>query len=145
MDLAEIRKRISSLETYKNENKIARQALADELENNGSYIEACDIVKEAMIKRKQIKDEIMTQAETQKIIAGIKENKEEVETLEEILSNELVEYFHEKKVSEIEDADGEKRQFKIMVKILPKKKHWEDRDVDGKYASKVGPDLATGI
>ena len=141
MDITEIKKRIKSLETYKEENKVARQALSDELENNPSYIESCDVVKEAMLKRKQIKDEIIAQPETQKIILNIKENKEEVETLEEILSTELVEYFHEKKVSEIEDADGEKRQFKIVVKILPKKKHWEDRDIDGKYASKVEPDL----
>lgn len=141
MELASIHKRLSEVDNYKNENKVARESLKNELENSPEYLEACEEVQTAMEKRKRIKDEILAQQETQKIIADIRENKEELDTLEEILSSELVEYYKESGTNEIEDADGEKRGFKVIVKLLPKKKKWEDRDIDGRYSSKVEPNL----
>lgn len=141
MELTSIHKRMTEVETYKNENKVARETLKNELENNTTYLEACEEVKTATEKRKRIKNEILAQQETQKIIADIKDNKEELDTLEEILSSEVVEYYKESNANEIEDADGDKRQFKIVVKFLPKKKNWDDRDDEGKYAAKVEPEL----
>ena len=141
MELNEIHKRMTEVENYKNENKVAREALKNELENNPTYIEICEEVKVATEKRKKIKDEILSQAETQKIIADVKEGKEELDTLEEILSAELTEYYKENGSNEIEDVDGEMRQFKLVAKLLPKKKKWEDRDFEGRYAAKVEPDL----
>lgn len=141
MELTSIHKRMTEVENYKNENKVAREALKDELENNPEYIKACEEVEATVEKRKRIKDEILAKAETQKLITEIKENKEELDTLEEILSTELMEYHIETKADEIEDADGEKRQFKIIAKLLPKKKKWEDRDIDGRYSSKIEPEL----
>ena len=52
-----------------------------------------------------------------------------------------MEYYKENGTNEIEDADGEKRQFKLVAKLLPKKKKWEDRDDEGRYAAKVEPNL----
>ncbi|AKM82623.1 TPA: hypothetical protein DD449_01205 [Candidatus Berkelbacteria bacterium] len=141
MELSSIHKRMTEVENYKNENKVARETLKNELENNTQYLEASEEVKTATEKRKRIKNEILAQQETQKIIADIKENKEELDTLEEILSSEVVEYHKESNANEIEDADGDKRQFKIVVKFLPKKKNWDDRDEEGKYAAKVELDL----
>ena len=70
------------------------------------------------------------------------ENKEEIDTLEEILSAELMEYCKDGK-KEIEDPDGEKREIKLIAKIMPKKNKWDDRDNEGKYApaEKVEPKL----
>ena len=142
MDITSIHKRMSEVENFKNENKIARAALKDELENNSEYIEACEEMKAAAEKRKRIKNEILSATETQKLSLDIKENNEELDTLEEILSTEIVEYFKESGVNEIEDPDGEKRQFKIVVKFLPKKKTWDQREEDGRYMAKVEPKLS---
>lgn len=141
MELANIHKRMTEVENYKNENKVARNTLKSELENNSEYLTACEEVKTATEKRKRIKDEILAQQETQKIMADIKDNKEELDTLEEILSSEIVEYHKETNTDEIEDADGEKRRFKIIVRFLPKRKNWDDRDDEGRYAAKVDPNL----
>lgn len=152
MELSNIHKRMTEVENYKNENKVAREALKSELENNPAYLEACEEVKTATEKRKRAKDEILAQEETQKIIADVRDNNEELDTLEEILSTELMEYYKESGTNEIEDADGEKRLFKLVAKLLPKKKSaegetspkggkWEDRDDEGRYAAKVEPDL----
>lgn len=141
MELSNIHKRMTEVENYKNENKVARETLKSELENNPAYLEACEEVKTATEKRKRAKDEILAQEETQKIIADVRDNNEELDTLEEILSTELMEYYKENGTNEIEDADGEKRQFKLVAKLLPKKKKWGDRDEEGRYAAKVEPDL----
>lgn len=142
MALDSIHKKMAETENYKKENKVAREALKNELENNSAFLEACEEFKAASEKRKRIKEEILAKDEVQKIIIDINENKVELETLEEILSTELVEYVQENKTQEIEDAEGEKREIKIVAKLVPKKKQWDDRDFEGKYAAKVEPDLA---
>jgi len=131
---------MKEVETYKNENKVARGALKNELENDTDYLAACDEVKAALEKRKRIREAIWAKQETQKLVSDIKENKEELNTLEEILSAELVDYYKESDSDEIIDADGQKRRFKISVKILPKNKY-DDRDDEGKYAAKIDPNI----
>lgn len=140
MDLSIIRERMGQLDTFKNENKIAREALKNELENDTDYLAACEELKAAQDKRKRVKEAILAKTETQKLISDIKENNEELGTIEEILSAELAEYCAQKKVDEITDKDGEARKIKIIAKLLPKGKH-DDRDFEGKYMEKVEPKL----
>lgn len=139
MDLSIIKERIEQLETLKKENKISREALRNELENSNEYLEVCQEVEAVMDKRKRVKEAIWTKAETQKLIMDIKENREEINTIIEILSVELMDYYSEKKTDEIEDRDGEQRKFKLVVKLAPKKSTHEDRDFEGKYAAKIDP------
>jgi len=143
MDIAIVRERMGQVETFKNQNKIAREALKNELENNPEYLAVCEEMKALADKKKRMKEAIWSQAETQKIAADIKENNTEIGTLEEILSAELVEYYQDAKTDEIKDQDGEVRKFKLIAKILPKKAKYDDRDIDGKYMAKVEPDLAS--
>lgn len=145
MDLSILRERIGQLETFKNENKIAREALKNELENDIDYLAVCEELEAVMDKRKRIREAIWAKAETQKLISDIKENREELSTLEEILSSELMEYYSVKKINEIEDADGEQRKFKLSVRLAPKKNKNEDRDSEGKYAAKIDPNLGGEI
>lgn len=140
MDLSIIRERMGQLDTFKNENKVAKEALKNELENDTDYLAALEELKAVKDKVNRIKDALWAKGETQKLINDIKENREELTTIEEILSVELAEYCNEKKVDEITDHDGEVRKIKIVAKLLPKSKH-EDRDYEGKYMSKVEPNL----
>ena len=139
MDLAKIHERMGQVESYKEKNKIARLTLKEELEINEEYQKVGEQLKALLEKRKRIKNEIWTQIENQKLVSDIKENKEELDTLEEILSSELMEYYQENKATEIEDSSGEKRQFKLVAKLLPKKKKYEEREVDGRFASQIDP------
>lgn len=141
MELNKIHERLGLIENYKEKNKIARESLKSELENNEEYMAIRDEMQTLAERLKRLKSEIWAQAETQKLSTDIKENKEELDTLEEILSTELMEYYKESETMEIEDADGEKRQFKLVAKLLPKKKKYDDRDIDGRYASKIDADI----
>ena len=143
MELDSIHKRMTEVENYKKENKVSRSALKDELENDPEYIKACEEEKIAKEKKLIVKNNILSKEETTKLVEDIKDNKEELDTLEEILSTELMAYHKESGTDEIEDADGEVRRFKIIAKLLPKKSKWNDRDTDGRYASKVEPNLPT--
>jgi hypothetical protein len=140
MDKSIIRERMEQLETLKQENKIARQALKNELENDTDYQTVCEEMKAVADKRKRLRETIWSKPETQKLIMDIKENREELNTLEEILSMELMEYYSENKTTEIEDSSGEQRKFKLSVKLQPKKNQYDDRDFEGKYAAKIDPD-----
>lgn len=140
MEITTIHKRMKEMETFKEQNKVAREALRNELENNNEYLAVCEEVKAVLDKRKRIRDAIWAKTETQKLVSDIKENKEELSTLEEILSSELVDYYKEKDTDEITDADGDPRRFKIMVKLLPKNKYAE-RDGEGKYSAQIDPNL----
>jgi len=139
MDIPTIHKRMRDVEVFKDKNKVAREALKNELENNPEYLEVCEELKAILLKRKRIRDEIWAQVETQKLVSDIKENKEELTTLEDILSVELMDYYKENETDEIDDEFGEPRRFKISIKLLPKTNKYLERDQEGKYASKVEP------
>jgi len=144
MDLSIIRERLGQVETFKQENKIARNALSSELENDTEYLKVCEEIKALLEKKKRIKEAIWSKPETQKLVLDIKENREELNVLEEVLSVELMEYYEVKKVDEIEDSTGELRKFKFVAKILPKKDKNDERDNEGKYAAKIDPDMIAG-
>ena len=137
MDLSIIRERLGQVETLRQENKIARQALQNELDNETEYTQVCEELKAVLDKRKRIRETIWSKPETQKIILDIKENREELSTLQEILSTELMEYYSESKSDEIEDHNGEKRKFKLTIKFAPKKDKYDDHDFNEKNAAKV--------
>ena len=137
MDLSIIRERLGQVETLRQENKIARQALQNELDNETEYTQVCEELKAVLDKRKRIRETIWSKPETQKLILDIKENREELSTLQEILSTELMEYYSESKSDEIEDHNGEKRKFKLTIKFAPKKDKYDDHDFNEKNAAKV--------
>lgn len=133
MDIATIQKRIDLLEKYQEEVKNAKDMLQGELDNSDEYLKVADEVKEIAQKRKQIKDEILATGPNQKLLADIKSNTEEISTLKEILSVELVQVYTENKSDEFNDANGEPRKFKLSVRLLPKRGMFQNRNFDGRY------------
>lgn len=138
MPIDDLKQRIFDVENFKEKNKTAREALKNELENSQEYLSACEEVKAALLKKKRIKDEIWAKVETQQLIADIKENKEELNTLEEILSAELMDFYKNSGTDTIEDSSGEPRKFKIIAKLLPRKKTYDERDSEGKFSIIAG-------
>jgi hypothetical protein len=129
-DIATIQKRIEQLEKLHEEVRIAKEMLKGELENDLTYLEVAEEVKAAVQKRKQIKDEILGKGPNQEVVANIKSNAEEMATLNEILSAELMQIYQENQVDEIAG-----RKFKVNAKLMPKKANYENRDNYGQYAS----------
>ena len=119
MNITTIRQRIRMIEELEGENRVSKELLKSALENDAQYTEVARETKEALSKRRRIKDEIYSQSENEKVVEDIKANKEEIDTLQEILSAELADYYAREKTDEIEDAKGTKRKFKVIVKLLP--------------------------
>ena len=113
-------RRISRLEKFREENRIAKETLKAALEEDAEYQAAAQDAKAAAQKKKQIKDQIWASADHQALLAKIKENAEEIATLEEILTAELMQIYQDQNIDEVPDESGEPRKFKVSVKILPK-------------------------
>ena len=123
MDIGTIQKRIEAMERCQENIKNSREMLRGELENDSAYIEAVEEAKAVAQKRKRIKEEISNRGSNKKLLLEIDENQEELETLQDILSAELTEYYVENKSDEIQDSEGEPRKFKLIGKLVPKKGH----------------------
>jgi len=139
-----LQQRIEQIETLEKENREARLMLKESLENDPIYLEAIEEVRSSTLKRQKIKNEILAKIENQKIQAEVKENLEELGTSRDILSLELMKIYQEKQTDEIVDQFGEPRKFKIIAKLMPRKKHYDERDSEGKYSKSEGEMIPEG-
>lgn len=119
MDIAAIQKRIASIEKLKEDMKVSQEAIKNALDNDGAYKEATREAKEINAKKKRIKDDVLNQAENREFVEKVKDIKEEIATLEELLAYELIEYSQHNNTDMIQGDDGLVRKFKILVRLLP--------------------------
>lgn len=133
MDITQIQKRIEAVEDLQREIRDAKQMLKEELESDDRYSEILDQANEINSKKKRVKEEIENSGSNKKLLQEIKDNKEELDTLREILSAELIQIYSEQKVDVITDSSGELRKFKISVKLSGRGNRYEDRDSFGKF------------
>lgn len=119
MEIASIQKRIRSIEELKEGMKTAQEALKNALDNDGTYQEAVREAKEINAKKKRIKDEVLNQPENREFVEKVKDVKEEIATLEELLAYELIEYSQQNNTDMIQGEDGLVRKFKILVRLMP--------------------------
>lgn len=119
MDIKSMQKRISSIEGLRGEVKTAQEAIKNALENDSTYQESVREAKEINTKKKRLKDDILNQAENRESVEKIKDLKDEIGTLEELLSYELMEYSQANNTDIIQGNDGMVRKFKIVVRLLP--------------------------
>lgn len=135
MDLNVIKERIKIIEELEDENRKAKELLKSALENDGSYTKVAEEAKSSALKRKELRDSIYHQEGNAKLVEDIRENLDEVKTLREILSVELMDFYSEKKTDKITDSSGETRTFKIQIKLLPKGAKGDERDDLGRFTA----------
>ena len=117
MDLSQIKQRIEVMEKIKADIKTAKNMLKDASDNDTLYQEAVEEAKVGVNKKKQLRDEIYNQPENKKLVDQIKKDAEELQVLNEMLSEELIEYRQEHKTESIEGLDGKLRHFKLSVRL----------------------------
>ncbi len=113
-------RRISLIEKYKADIKVAKETLKQALKESPEYDAAVVEAQAATQKKKQIQDQIWSSAEYQSLLWKIKEDQEEIAALEEILTTELMHLYQTQNIDEVPDENGEPRKFKVSVKLLPK-------------------------
>lgn len=128
MDIGTIQNRIKMIEDLEKENRIFKELVNSELESDEEFIESSKVAKEKSLERKRAKDKVLSKEGMQKTLSDMKANQEEIVTLREILSAELVDFYEKNKIDEIQDANGVLRKFKLLVKLLPQKGIFEDRN-----------------
>ncbi len=120
MKIDEIQQRIEKIGDLQKGLKTAKQMLKDALDNDSAYQQAAEEAKVGTSQKKQLMNDIYNQTENQKVIQEIKEAREEIATLKEILSEELIEYRQEHKTETITSKEGEALVFKFSVKLSSK-------------------------
>ena len=126
MDRQQIIERLQKLDDLNGEVKVAKQMLKDALENDPLYQEINEASTEARTKKKNLVNDIYNLPENSKIVENIKVSREEISTLKEILSEELIEYRNQHKTESIEGPDGQMRIFKFSVRLSPKPSDYKD-------------------
>lgn len=121
MDITNIQKRIASIEKLKEDAKTSQEAIRNALDNDGIYQETVKQSKEINSKKKRVREDVLNQAENREFVEKIKDIKDEINTLEELLAYELVEYAQKNNTDMIQGDDGLVRKFKIVVRLLPGK------------------------
>ena len=119
MDISAIQKRIASIEKLREDAKISQEAIKNALDNDGAYQSILKDSKEINAKKKGIRDDVLNQAENREFVEKIKDIKDEISTLEELLAYELIDYSQENNTDMIQGDDGLVRKFKIHVRMLP--------------------------
>lgn len=132
MDIAQIQKRIASIEELKEGMKVSQEAIKNALENDGVYKDITAQAKEINTRKKKVRDDILNQAENREFVDKVRDIKEEISTLEELLSYELVEYSQSNNTDMIQGNDGLVRKFKIRVQLMP------GRGFDGEQNTYLG-------
>lgn len=120
MDRQQIIERLQKLDDLNGKIKVAKEMLADALDNDATYQEVEDVAKQASDKKKKLTNEIYNLPENRKAVDEVKVAREEIATLKEILSEELIEYRNQHKTESIEGPDGQMRVFKFSVKLSAK-------------------------
>ncbi len=121
MDISSIQKRIKMIEDLEGENRTLKDMIDSQLEADGVYQEAAKEAKQKGLEKKSARDRVLSDPGNQKTISDMKANQEEIATLKEILSTELVDFYNKSKQDEIDDGSGVARKFKFSVKLMPKR------------------------
>lgn len=117
-----VRRRLTIIEKSREELKKLKEMYTDAFLNNELFVKADKLVKEATQKRKEIQAELSKQPAVAQVAGKLKDVKEQVKSEEVSLGDDLMEYYKTAGVMEIEDADGNVREFQITIKLKPKVK-----------------------
>lgn len=117
MDLAALQERIAQLDRAQEEMKQLKIVLDDALKEDARFQEVDLATRELATKKKRIKDEIWGQATYQESLDKIKDIKEEIGDISEILSHELLVWREQNQSDEIVGSDGTARKLKINVRL----------------------------
>ncbi len=119
MDLEALQRRIEQLEQAQNEVKVLKTTLEDALREDDRFQEVDLSLREMNMKKKQLKDEIWGQATYQEGLAKLKDIKEEITDISDILNHELLQWRQEHNSDEIIGSDGTTRKLKVSVRLKP--------------------------
>lgn len=117
-----VRRRLTIIESAQVELKKLKEMSDDILLNDEAYQLVEKANKEVQNKKKEVKGKILKLPQVAELNGKMKDLKEQMKDNLESLSDELMEYYRTSGVTEIEDADGNVREFSISIRLKPQKR-----------------------
>lgn len=122
MEEQTIIKRLSILRELEQDLSILKEQYDDAVNNDPEYQRAQDEMEDlkTQIREKNttVKEKVLEKTSYKNLREDIKEKKDEIKNHKEILSHELVEYYKDTGVTEIEDDLGDVKKMKFNVKLV---------------------------
>lgn len=119
METTSISKRITIIEKLKQEKQTTKDMIDDALVNNDEYRK---LEMEAQALRDDLKakkSEILSLESNEKVVSKIKEISGDLKEEQEILVEELIEYYRQTQKTEILSNDGRKMKLKFSARLIP--------------------------
>lgn len=119
MDSTAISKRITIVEKLKQEKQTTKDMIDDALVNNDEYRK---LEMEAEALRDDLKakrSEILALESNEKVVSKMKEISGDLKEEQEILVEELIEYYRQTQKTEILSNDGRKMKLKFSARLIP--------------------------
>lgn len=117
-----IRRRLSIIAQTQEELKKLKEMHDTVLLNEPTYVAVEETVKDAQAKKKGIIDQINKLPNVASIHGKMRDIKDQLKGHAESLVTELMEYYRTAGVTEIEDEQGNVQEFKISIKLKPKRR-----------------------
>ena len=115
-------KRLKIISDLNTELNVLKDQYDDALESDTEYQrvqgETDELKAQVRERNTQIKESVLEKRAYKTLQEEIKEKREEIKNHKEILSHELVEYYKETGLLEVEDADGNVKKMKFSVKLV---------------------------
>ena len=119
MDSTAISKRITIIEKLKQEKQTTKDMIDDALVNNDEYRK---LEMEADALRDDLKSkrsESLALESNEKVVSKMKEIAGDLKEEQEILVEELIEYYRQTQKTEILSNDGKKMKLKFSARLIP--------------------------
>jgi hypothetical protein len=118
MNIEMITKRLEIMEQINEELKKIKNAIQDELDNDDDFQSLQMMATEHKAKAKQVREKVAEKASIKELELNLKEKKQELKELKEVLSQELADYYRQEGTMEIEDHTGNIKRMKFNVSLI---------------------------
>ncbi len=117
-----IKKRLKIIQDLQDELAALQEQYQDALESDMAYVKNQErleeLKEEAKEKREAIQQKVTQNSSYSALKEEINEKKQDIKENKEVLSQELVAYYKETGISEVEDSDGNLKKMKFSVKLV---------------------------
>lgn len=118
MNLEMITKRLEIIEQINEELKKIKNSIQDTLDNDDDFQSLQVMANEHKAKAKEVREKVAQKAVIKEFELQLKEKKQELKEIKEVLSQELADYYRQEGTMEIEDNNGNIKRMKFNVSLI---------------------------
>lgn len=113
-----ITKRLKIIEDLQEEVKKIRNSIQDALDSDADYQALQETINNNRVAVKESKDKISQKAVIKELELQLKEQRNALKEIKEVLSQELADYYRQEGTMEVEDHKGDIKRMKFNVSLI---------------------------